>query len=304
MAYRENPMAVTHFFSDGPFTYFSPVSEMTGLPVVSEVSADDYLAYATSDLDDPGSRGAINALGNAKRSLHLMIDTLLQNYGLLVQNAGLRFPDKLGLLDDVGLISLNVFRKLNVERNLAEHEYTVPSRDQVVDFVDVCRLLRLAMERLGESIPCRAAVGLRESNEHVLLALEPALGRLDIYELIAPRIHTSDILGNQIEYVSTRLESGERYPNAAVGDEPTRSIQLVHKRRAEWAPLMRELVGAQPSRKGLTTVVHSGVATVWSTQNFALEEMVGSSLGELLGLNPIRQEASKVTPLATPPEPA
>ena len=279
-------MGVTYFFDEGPLTYLSPVSEMSGLPVATQVTADDYLAYAKSDLGVHGDQGQINALGNAKRSLHLMIDTLLQNYGMLAKNSKARFPEKLALLDDVGLISLNVFRKLNVERNLAEHEYTVPSRDQVEDFVDVCHLLRLAMERLGESILWRAAAGLREGHEHVLLALEPAQGRLDIYELIKPRLHESRELGSPIEYVSTRLDQGERYPNATVGTDPMRSIALARSSRAEWVPLLATLVAAQQHGGRRATVMHEGVVTLWTTKNFAAEEIAGTGLGQLLGLKP------------------
>ncbi|MFC7489449.1 MULTISPECIES: hypothetical protein [unclassified Knoellia] len=277
-------MAVTYFFDDGPFTYLSPVSEMSGLPVATQVTADDYLAYAKSDLAGDGNQGPINALGNAKRSLHLMIDTLLQNYGMLAQNTKLRFPEKLGLLDDVGLISFNVFRKLNLERNLAEHEYTVPSRGQVEDFVDVCHLLRLAIERLGESVLFRAAAGLRQSQEHVLLALEPAQGLLNIYELRNPRFDKSRVFGEPVDYVSTRLDQGERYPNATVSAAPVRGLALAHSNRAEWAPLLTTLISSQQSGDRQATVVHDGVATVWVARHFATNEMAGTEIVRLLGL--------------------
>lgn len=279
-------MGVTYFFDEGPLTYLSPVSEMTGLPVATQVTADDYLSYAKSDLAHDGNQGSINALGNVKRSLHLMIDTLLQNYGLLAQNSNLHFPAKLTLLDDVGLISLNVFRKLNVERNLAEHEYTVPSREQVEDFVDVCQLLRLAMEHLGESIPCRAAAGLRDSGEHVLLALEPAQGSLNIFDLTDPRLSSSEVFGTQIEYVSTGLVGGERNPSADVGDEPQRSLTLEYRSREKWLPLLRQFIDSRSSQHGRATVVHEGVVTIWMSRHLAVDQIAGSSLGDLLGLRP------------------
>lgn len=42
----------------------------------------DYLEYAKRDLTTPDTRGAINALGNAKRAIHLSIDALLKLWGL------------------------------------------------------------------------------------------------------------------------------------------------------------------------------------------------------------------------------
>lgn len=256
---------------------------MSGLPVSAEVSVEEYLSFAKADLAQDGPQGTINALGNAKRGLHLMIDTMLQNYGLLANNLRLRFPEKLALLDEVGLVSLNVFRKLNVERNLAEHEYTLPSREQVEDFVDVCHLLRLVMERLGESIHCQVVGGMRNDGAHVLLALEPALGRLDVYALSDAQTHRTEVGGTSVEYVSTFLRHGERKPAAEVSGEPVRSYDLTFASRGEWSPLLRGLVGLDESVRMRRSSITNGVVQVWTGKQFEVGDMAGSSLKDMLG---------------------
>jgi len=42
----------------------------------------DYLYFAKADLLTKDLRGAINALGNAKRAIHLLIDSFLELFGL------------------------------------------------------------------------------------------------------------------------------------------------------------------------------------------------------------------------------
>ena len=91
-------MTTTGFFTEGFFTYITPVRHASGLPVATVVSAEQYLQYARNDLTSADDRGLINGLGNEKRALHLLIDTILQNYGLLAQNRAANFPDKLSLV--------------------------------------------------------------------------------------------------------------------------------------------------------------------------------------------------------------
>ena len=106
-------MVTISFHSEGQLIYHSVLTMSSGVPVVTEVGAGEYLSFARSDFSQGSTHGLINALGNAKRALHLMIDTLLQNYGMLRHNKVVNFPEKLELLDQAGLIAFNVFRRLN-----------------------------------------------------------------------------------------------------------------------------------------------------------------------------------------------
>jgi hypothetical protein len=85
-------MAITVFYNDGVLTYFSPTRRASGIPVITQITPRQYLEYARADFPAGDERGLINAQGNIKRALHLMIDTVLQNYGLLAQNKRISFP--------------------------------------------------------------------------------------------------------------------------------------------------------------------------------------------------------------------
>jgi hypothetical protein len=98
------------------------------LPLSSEFSAEQYLEYAQKDFQAGQERGLVNALGNAKRALHLTIDTLPHDYGLLARNKRCDFGQKLRMLDACDLISLSIFRKLNVERNMMGTNTESPAR--------------------------------------------------------------------------------------------------------------------------------------------------------------------------------
>jgi hypothetical protein len=99
-----------------PFTFLMPSVRLTGIWLPdADVTPEQYLRYAELDLEDRTDRGAINALGNAKRALHLIVDSLLQAYGLLARNQKAGFPQKLGLIDAAGLFSPSILSTLNLE---------------------------------------------------------------------------------------------------------------------------------------------------------------------------------------------
>lgn len=272
-------MTTIVFSDEGPLSYFSPVSSVTGVPVVTDVTADEYLSFAKSDIAAGTAHGAINALGNAKRALHLMIDTLLQNYGLLVRNP-VNFPAKLELLDRVGLIALSVFKRLNIERNLTEHEYVAPPIERVQDFIDVCHLLQLALERLGQEIPYQVIAGLRETGEHVLLVLEPLLGQLDVYPLVDPEVHTQNVFGGSIDYVMTVFRGSNA---ACVPDTPSRSIELRARAADEWAPIIGALVNHQGRASRVSRIEH-GLMTIWSSMTFPTAGFENTTLSDLFDM--------------------
>jgi hypothetical protein len=78
------------------FTFLMPSVALTGISLPDvEITPQKYLQYATLDLEEGTDRGAINALGSAKRALHLIVDSLLHAYGLLARNPRASFPKKL-----------------------------------------------------------------------------------------------------------------------------------------------------------------------------------------------------------------
>ena len=95
------------------------------------------------------------------RAFHLAaIDSLLHQYGLFTKFRKETFPEKVRLIDAVGMIPIGIMTNLNVERNLLEHDrVAVPPKTQVKEAVDVTKLLLLATEKLVEATPHEVVMG-------------------------------------------------------------------------------------------------------------------------------------------------
>lgn len=100
----------------------------------------DYIEYAKRNLEMNADCGPIDALGNAKRAVHLMTDALFRLWALNRGYARMGFPVKADLLSDLGAFPTRLVRSLNAQRNLMEHEYTPVDASEAADFVDVAEL--------------------------------------------------------------------------------------------------------------------------------------------------------------------
>jgi len=108
----------------------------------------DYLRFAQNDLSDGKSpRNLVNALGNAKRALHLRMEDLCNAFGFPATNRENKFPSLLEYARDCGFASPRILRKINTLRNSVEHEYVVPDAGEVDNFVDVVELFIAATDR-------------------------------------------------------------------------------------------------------------------------------------------------------------
>lgn len=138
------------------FHYSSSIS--IGLFSDQETRPSTYLQYAADDLRDPDSeRTRINALGNAKRALHLQVERLSDVLGFArwrPNDLGMRgFPRRLKFAELCGTITPRILDKVNRLRNAMEHEYATPNRELVEDYVDVVELYVGASDRFVTSFP-------------------------------------------------------------------------------------------------------------------------------------------------------
>jgi len=145
-----------------------------------------YLDFAKEDMEEEGSRRAlINAVGNAKRAFHFQVDLISKSFGWEQLNGkrNSNFSEKLDFLAQCGVVSPNILRKLNRVRNKVEHDYVVPTQDEVEDYIDVVELFLLATKTVTETFPEEIELELMEDeyydsslnlpkNIHVRLALE------------------------------------------------------------------------------------------------------------------------------------
>lgn len=125
----------------------------------------DYLKFAENDLDEASqhpsdvTRHAINAVSNAKRALHLQVESLCDSFSGGLLKGNLRsFPAKLEFLERCGVIGQRLLRKLNSVRNAVEHDYKFATLDDAELAVDVAELF-IGHCRLYESrFPCSVGI--------------------------------------------------------------------------------------------------------------------------------------------------
>lgn len=240
-------MAVFWFFEQHePLSYATSTRLCGELPLPYPITREPegYLEFARADLAEGNARGLINSFSNTKRALHLAVDSLLHHYGLLTHLRRSSFPNKLWMLDQVGLIPTTIIQNLNVERNLLEHEYTIPTAERATEALDVAQLLTLAIERLTDSVPHEAVVGWRATGKHLLLRIEPYEGEILLFSLRGKRPPTKfngvRVFGNPI-----RDFNGLLYKDITVGKKPIKRLPLQKKTISEWKALMTILVTMQ-----------------------------------------------------------
>lgn len=107
-----------------------------------DVTPHDYLEFMEEDLKGGGRRNLINALSNAKRALDCQIESLLYGYCLktYTDKKNMGIPNKIELLNKIGIIAPRILRKINKVRNTMEHDFYCPNIDEVQDFADVILL--------------------------------------------------------------------------------------------------------------------------------------------------------------------
>lgn len=99
-----------------------------------------FLKNAESDYNGK-EPNLINSLSNINRAIHCQIDFLL--YGLGWSEGKIKkmhFPQKIEVLNKIGIISPRILKKINKQRNLLEHEYKNPKKDEVEDALDIALL--------------------------------------------------------------------------------------------------------------------------------------------------------------------
>lgn len=127
-----------------------------------------YLKFARSDFEEGnGLRSLANSVSNAKRSLHLQSEILSDALGIksIVSKGHISFPKRIGFLRDCGVVGGIVLNKLNGIRNAVEHDYIIPERVVVQDFIDIVELFIAASDRLVKGFPSMADIEFEYCSE-------------------------------------------------------------------------------------------------------------------------------------------
>ena len=171
------PEYFSHFSADG----------VRGQPLENKYVAypAQYLEYARTDLKlGSDGRSRVNAFANAKRGLHCQIDILLVALGIqrLRDKKYEFFPGKLEFLQQCGIVSPAILRRINSIRNKLEHEYLVPSGEATDTCLDVVELFLAATAGLITFFPEQADFADTKDRGQIhatlSLTLEQGAGRL------------------------------------------------------------------------------------------------------------------------------
>ena len=105
-----------------------------------DLKAEDFLSFAEEDVKGDKDKDIINALSNAKRAIENRMDHLLYAFGYPILEEQWSFPNKVEILNNLGIIAPRILRRINAIRNLLEHKYKLPKREKVEDAIDVAIL--------------------------------------------------------------------------------------------------------------------------------------------------------------------
>ena len=114
-----------------------------------DILPHDFLKYAEYDLSHDYEHNIINALSNSKRALDCQVDSLLLAFGFYnkSQEKFWGFPTKLEIVQKIGLIAPRILNKINKQRNLLEHQFIKPTKEQVEDMLDISMLFIASTDR-------------------------------------------------------------------------------------------------------------------------------------------------------------
>lgn len=105
-----------------------------------DISPNEFLEFAEHDLIAKYDHHLVNSLSNTKRAIDSQLDSLLIGFGLSERAKKWNFPTKIDFLNSIGIISPRILNKINKKRNLLEHEYKNPNKEEVEDALDVAIL--------------------------------------------------------------------------------------------------------------------------------------------------------------------
>ncbi|MGW2063491.1 hypothetical protein ACWCO9_23120 [Streptomyces sp. NPDC001937] len=236
------------------------------------LTPEQYLEFAIRDLESGGDRGRVNSFGNSKRCIHLIVDELLWQYGLLAQNARMNFPNKLSLLDTIGILSARILQRLNVQRNEMEHEYVAPSVEAAQDAVDVAGLLTLAASALRRKVISEAVVGEPGLRRHSVLNIDRSNGRITFRKISAPASRFRRIEGVRCFAGILRIPGGGSPGDVTVAEGFTKKIDLRGSNPEEWKPIIARLMDVQRS-SGYTESPYIGYPLTQEIANAAIQWM-------------------------------
>lgn len=140
-------MTPNEFLKSCSCNWSAPIFDAKGLEQLeytTDLRPTDYIRFANADLKQNLEHFQINALSNAKRAIDCQVDNLFSVFGLRQKRS---FPEKLNVVEELGMLAPQILKKVVKVRNLLEHEYYRPQIGEVEDAVDIASLFIEATAR-------------------------------------------------------------------------------------------------------------------------------------------------------------
>ena len=132
------------------------VKEYQLIHIPGKLTPRMYYDFSVADIENGfDDRSRVNGLSNAKRALHFQVELISSAFGIekLPYKERRNFSNKLQFCRKCGVTGERVLNKLNRIRNLVEHEYHIPTKDELEDFIDIVELFLSATDRFLYSFP-------------------------------------------------------------------------------------------------------------------------------------------------------
>ena len=139
-----------------------------------QIKPKKFLRFAEYDLNNSYEHNQVNAIANVKRAIDCQIDSLLFGFGLFEESKkrNLNFPQKVSWMNSLGIISPRILKKINQKRNLLEHEYVCPNKEDVEDALDVATLFIAYTEKFLKGIVVSCHVINKKTKEEIHIGLD------------------------------------------------------------------------------------------------------------------------------------
>lgn len=110
-----------------------------------ELTPQNFMSYAEKDLNEDDVRSRVNALGNIKRAIDCRLDSLIYLFGFYpkAKKENWSFISKTKILNNHKVIAPRILSKINKMRNKLEHDFKIPSHEEVEDALDIAHLFIL-----------------------------------------------------------------------------------------------------------------------------------------------------------------
>ncbi|WP_345974137.1 hypothetical protein [Sulfurimonas sp. HSL3-7] len=167
-----------------------------------QITPKEYLKFAKEDLKDNSNRALINALSNAKRSIDCLIESTLKGLSINIENnispEALNFcnkvlngkdkgimPNTLKLFNALGLAPSILITEVRFLRNVIEHEYKLPKREDVIRAIEVADLLINSVES-KKIKSCELLITDKSYNKGILFDLSYESNRFNLNSVEMP----------------------------------------------------------------------------------------------------------------------